>query len=413
MKTRQGHGPRSVAVMFDETHPLANEVFAVARTIGTAHPLPLQRSWPNEKAPAPQPRVHNIDLICGSEVNTLVLATTRALRGKMGRVALEAAVPYDSLVAVEQTVRRLRDFGILNEQGTYLTDAPWKVQLEKLLDGYLRLRPEIRRRITERTRTKKKQRLNRLTETLFGFHSIEQVLVALAVHGPMTRVRLRSITMMTHQNTTLDPLTAAGILAVESRTGSDGRGTRAHGTRKQLVVGLNSGFPAYKELRAVLRALDGQAPPAKGTGLPREISSPRTTYDATALFSTAPLLWALLMMNAVPERELDVASLQRLRPKHAAFTFHGRMHWLLKQGVVTRRREGLILYYGLNPEHRLHQPLKRLLDRIGKVWPDMVAAAEFNDQIKSARRLVIDDNARRRAAASKTPFDPKSSDRKR
>ena len=48
-------------------------------------------------------------------------------------------------------------------------------------------------------KTKRDYRANRLTETLFGFRSTERVLVALAVHGPMTRPRLRSITMMTHE----------------------------------------------------------------------------------------------------------------------------------------------------------------------------------------------------------------------
>ena len=188
----------------------------------------------------------------------------------------------------------------------------------------------------------------------------------------------------------------AGILASETRTGSDEKGTRAHGTRKRIVVGLNAAFPVYQELRAVLLALDGKA--ADHPALTPDVSSPQDTYDVMALFSTATMLWALLMMNAVRERELDVASLHRLRPQHAEFTLHGRMGWLTEQGLIRERQQGLLIYYSLNPEHRVHGPLKRLLDRIGEAWPDIVEAPETNDALKPARRLVQDRNARNRAA---------------
>jgi len=280
---------------------------------------------------------------------------------------------------------------------TLPSSAPWRPQLERLFDAYLRLRPEIRARIDARAQTKRDYRAKRRAETLVGLRSTERVLVALAAHGPITRARLRSITLLTHQNTALRPLIDAGILATETRIGTKGTGTRAHGTRRHVVVGLNAAFPVSTELRALLLAL-AEGTDAGRTLHPFAASSPRSTYDVTALFTTAPLLWALLMMNAVPGREIDVASLHRLRPQHAAFTIHGRMHWLLEQGLVKQRRQGLVIYYGLNPEHRLYSPLKRLLDRIGKVWPDLVAAAKVNDDLKPARRLVQDRNARRPVA---------------
>lgn len=396
MKTVQGNGPRPVALMFDDTFPLAREVRVLARKIGTTHPLPLETTWPNEAPPAHAHPAHDLNHLFGSEANLLVLATARALRGKVGRVETEAAVPYDSLVAVERANRRLRQFGILNEHGTALADAPWKKQLEKLLDGYLRLHPEIREQIRERSAAKRQHKINRSTETLFGYNSTQRVLITLAVHGPMTRARLRSITMMTHENTALNPLINAGVLAVESRMGDTGSGTRAHGTRKRLVVGLNAAVPVYAELRAVLLALD--EPATRRPAGTRDVSSPQPTYDIMALLSTAPLIWALLMMNAVAEGELDVASLHRLRPQHAKFTLHNRMGSLLDQGFVTARQQGLVLYYRLNPNYPLYHTLKPLLDRIGEIWPDMVEAAAVNDQLKPARRLVQDRNARKKAA---------------
>jgi len=397
LKTQQGHGPRPVAVMFDETFPLAKEIVSLARKIGTQHPLPLTKGWPGEQPPSPKKRKHEIDVLFGSEVNTLVLATVRVLRGKVGRVELEAAVPYDSLVAVERAARRLRDFGILDERGTYLADTPWRPHLERLLDGYLRLRPDFRQHVRERAKAKRDHRAARSTEPLFGLASTARVLAALALYGPMTRTRLRAITMLTHQNTALDPLVAADVLAVETRTGSPGKGTRAHGTRQQLVVGLNAAFPVYKELRDILVALSDDVPAENGriARAPAVAASDRP-YDVTALFSTAPLLWALLMINSVPDRELDVASLHRLRPQHAEFTLHGRMRWLMTQGLVKQRRQGLVIYYGLNPDHRLYRPLKRLLDRISKIWPDLVEAAKVNNNLKPARRIVLDRNARKR-----------------
>ena len=136
MDTQQGNGPRPVAVMFDETFPLAKEIRALARKIGTTHPLPLDGTWPNEKPPEPKRQKHDLKHLFGSAANTLVLVTARALRGNVvGLVELEAAVPYESLVAVERAARRLRVSGILNEPGTALADAPWRPQLEKLLDG--------------------------------------------------------------------------------------------------------------------------------------------------------------------------------------------------------------------------------------------------------------------------------------
>jgi DNA-binding transcriptional ArsR family regulator len=75
------------------------------------------------------------------------------------------------------------------------------------------------------------------------------------------------------------------------------------------------------------------------------------------------------MMNSVSDCELDVASLHRLRPQHVEFTLHGRMRWLMNQELVKVRRQGLIIYYGLNPDHRLYRPLKRLLDASQKCGP--------------------------------------------
>ena len=102
-------------------------------------------------------------------------------------------------------------------------------------------------------------------------------------------------------------------------------------------------------------------------------------------------------MNAVREGELDVASLNQLRPEHAPFTLRGRMRSLLEQGFVVQRQQGLLVYNRLNPEHLLYGPLKRLLDRIGEVWPDMIETAELNDDLKPATRLVEDRNTRIKA----------------
>lgn len=190
----------------------------------------------------------------------------------------------------------------------------------------------------------------------------------------MPRTKLASITMLTHNDTALNSLVEAGIVATEQRRGS----------RDTVWVSLNAAFPAYRELRATLLALVGEA-----NSRVRDLPAPREEYSVGEIFSTLPLLWALLMMNSAPDGEMDVASLN-----HASFTLHGRMHWLMEQGVVTQRRQGLVLYYGLNPEHRAYQDLKRLLDRIGKVWPDMVATAQFNDELKPARRATQDRNAR-------------------
>lgn len=80
------------------------------------------------------------------------------------------------------------------------------------------------------------------------------------------------------------------------------------------------------------------------------------------------------------------------------------MDWLLEQGIVRARREGLIVYYSLDPEHLAHKSIKRLLDKIAKSWPDLVDAAPLNDHIKPARRKTIDRNARKRRA--KRPVKP-------
>lgn len=247
----------------------------------------------------------------------------------------------------------------------------------------MRLRPETREQIVERAKLKRQRRKDRYEEGLFGYQIIERALAALAVRGPMPRSKLASITMLTHDDTTLNPLIEAGVVAIEQRRGS----------RDSVWVSLNAAFPLYRELRATLLAFAGE----RNTQV-RDLAQPRNEYDAAELFGTRPLLWALLMMNAVPEGKIDVASLNRLRAQHAVFTLHGRMRWLKEQGIATERRQGLVLYYGLNPDHRAYKPLKRLLDRIGKVWPDMVAAAQFNDELKPERRTTQDRNARKRTA---------------
>lgn len=388
LKTKQGRGPRGLAIAFDETFPLAKEVFALARKIGQCHPIRVENKMPKEAPPRPSSRKHRIDLIAGSEVNTLVLATARALRGKVGRVELEASVPHHSAAAVERSVRRLRDCGILDagKGRVYFADAPWRPQIEKLFDAYLRLRPEIRDQIRERAKTKRQRRGDRYEAGLFGYAATERILTTLAVRGPMRRTELQAVTMFMHRNLALRPLEKAGIIAAQSQPGP----------RSSAIVSLNAAFPAYREMRATLIALAGER-----TTRVRDLPHPRSSaddFDVRYLFDTAPLFEALLMMNAVRDGEIDVASLNRLRSRHAQFTLHERMHWLLDQGIAKVRRQGLILYYSLDQSHRAYRSLKRLLDRIGQVWPEMVEAAATNDTIKTERRRTIDRNAKTRSA---------------
>jgi hypothetical protein len=102
------------------------------------------------------------------------------------------------------------------------------------------------------------------------------------------------------------------------------------------------------------------------------------------------------MMNAVRERELDVPSLNRLRPEHAPFTLHGRMRWMHKEGIFIFRVQGLARYYALNPDYKAFEPLQRLLDRIAEVWPHLADAAAVSDDLKPARRQTQDRNAKKR-----------------
>jgi DNA-binding transcriptional ArsR family regulator len=207
----------------------------------------------------------------------------------------------------------------------------------------------------------------------------------------MKRTELASITTMT-QERSLKPLVKAGIVTLHEQVGEKGRGTKAHGTRNRIIVSLNAAFPAYKELRTLLLTLADKPAPRV-----HDLSTPRDEYDPNLIFNTPTLLKALLLMNAVKDCELDVASLNRLRPEHAPFTLHGRMKWMLDEGIIWVRVEGLVRYYSLNPEYRAYQPLKLLLDRIAKAWPDLVDAADFNDDLKPAIRLTRDRNAKKRA----------------
>uniref|UniRef100_E6Q0S6 Uncharacterized protein n=1 Tax=mine drainage metagenome TaxID=410659 RepID=E6Q0S6_9ZZZZ len=397
IQTLMGRGSKGLAIMFDERFPLYKEVFALARTISKLHPIPVDDRMPDEKPPAPSTSSsHNINMLAGSEVNTLVLATVRALRGRAGRVELEASVPHDSLTAVERAVKRLREYGIIaGGDGEPITfaDEPWRPQLERLYAAYLRLRPELVDEIRERYQAKKQRKAERSDQGLFGYAMTERILTTLAIHGPMTRVKLRSMTMFTHANKALDPLVNAGILAVQEQLGDKGQGTRSHGTRKRLVVSLNTAFPVHKELRLLLLTLAGKI----SKRAIQDISDPRPSYDPSAMVNTAPLFWALLMMNAVKDRELNVASLNRLRSNHAPFTLHGRMRWLHDEGYIVPRQQGLVIYYRLNPEFQAYRSLKRLLDAISRVWPDLVDAAQFNDELKPAKRIVQDTNARKRS----------------
>ncbi|MGA8475497.1 MAG: hypothetical protein WB681_10525 [Candidatus Cybelea sp.] len=394
IQTVQGVGPRGYAVVFDESFPLVKEARALARTIGEHYPLPIDNKMPKETPPPPQPRKkYQVELLAGSEVNTLVLATTRFLRGKTTRSELAAAVPYGSMTAVERSLQRLTEYGILDTRsGFYFTAAPWLPQLERLYDAYLRLRPELREEIHARFRLKKRSQDDHHINGLFGYAVEERVLQTLAVHGPMKRTELAAVTMLTRDEQMLRPLVKAGILTTQEQIGNRGTGGKSHGTRKRIMVSLNAAFPAYRELRAVLLALASQ--PVTRV---RDLADPRTNYDPNAIFNTPTLLKALLLMNAVPEAEMDVASLNRLRPEHAPYTLHGRMKWMLDEKIISVRKSGHMLYYGLDPTYPAYKALKRLLDRIAQVWPDLVDAAAFNDGLKPARRLTEDRNARRRA----------------
>jgi hypothetical protein len=129
----------------------------------------------------------------------------------------------------------------------------------------------------------------------------------------------------------------------------------------------------------------------------RDLSDSRDEYDPNLIFNTPTLLKALLLVNAVPEAEMDVASLNRLLPEHAPYALHGRMK-LLNEKIISVRKSGHMLYYGLDPAYPVYKALRRLLDRIAKLWPDLVAAAAFNDDLKPAMRLALDRNAKKRAS---------------
>jgi hypothetical protein len=323
IQTVQSSGPRGFAVCFDETFPLTKEARALARKIGVCHSPPIDNKMPKETPPPPTSRNYNVDLIAGSEVNTLVLATTRALRGNASLSELAAAVPHGSLTAVKRAISRLRDYGILDadkDGGVYFKKAPWRSLIERLYDEYLRLRPDLQAKARERAKIKRQRRERRAAQNLFGYAVKERALKALALHGPMRRTELASVATIARDEIVFKTLIKAGILAVEEQVGKKGKGSKAHGTRKRVVVSLNAAFPVYRELRALLLSFaEGDAKKV------RDLSHPRKHYDISAIFNTPTLLKALLLMNAVNERELDVASLNRLRPEHAVFTLHGRI----------------------------------------------------------------------------------------
>ena len=390
--TQQGRGPRGFALTFDKAFPLAKEVRALARVIGNTHSFPIRNHMPKEPPRPSPPREYDIDLIGGSKLNTLVLATVRFLRGKAPYSELAAAVPYDSLTAVQSSIRRLGQYGVLGAGGggTYFKSALWLPELERLYNAYLQLRPGLRTEIRRRLKAKRQTSKARYAQNIFGYDVEARVLRLLAQHGPMKRVELASKAMVPRAELRLRPLAQAGILATQEHFGGGGRG-KAHGTRKRLVVSLNAAFPAYKELRTLLLVLAG----SPNTTV-RDISAPRAAFDPNVLFNTPTLLKALLFMNAVADGELDVASLNRLAPEHAPFTLHGRMKWMLDEGIIAVRKSGHMLYYALEPGYKAYQPLKTLLDRITAVWPDLVEAARLNDELKPARRLVEDRKARSR-----------------
>ncbi|HKU81099.1 MAG TPA: hypothetical protein VJP76_02930 [Candidatus Tumulicola sp.] len=118
LRVQQGRGPRGNGFVFDDAFPLYEEAFALTRKIGKLHPLPVENNMsPEETLPPPPPRKYNLDLLAGTEVNTLVLATTRLLRRRVTRSELIAAVPHNSMTAVERAVQRQLEYGILDTGG--------------------------------------------------------------------------------------------------------------------------------------------------------------------------------------------------------------------------------------------------------------------------------------------------------
>jgi hypothetical protein len=398
IQTGDVSGPKGYAATFDQHFPLKREVSALARKIGSCYPLLIQNRMPRENPIPTAQRTYDIDLLAGSTVNTLVLAASRTLRGKVSFSELAAAVPYPSIAAVKNSILRLKRAGILStiSNHVYFASTPWRPQVERLYDAYLRQRPGLRKDICERVKLKRHHSAVSTAQNLFGYAVKQRVLKALALYGPVPRTELMSATMMTRDNTMLKTLARAGIVAIQESLGGKGDKTRAHGARKRVVVSLNAAFPAYSELRALLLALSNQS-----THPIRNFVDRRDDYDIYALFNSPALLKALLFINTVHHRQLDVASLNRLRPEHAPFTLHGRMHWLLELGVIRVRTQGLVRLYSLNPDFTAYKPLKRLLDRIATVWPDLSAAAAYNDDLKPRRRLTQDRNAKSRKAARK------------
>jgi hypothetical protein len=273
-----------------------------------------------------------------------------------------------------------------NERGVLeFSDAPWIRELRRLIKAYLRLKPEVALAIKElrsiEVAGSNQSRLAR-RETV-GPASVERILVALAVNGPMRFSELGAVgkTMTS---------TAAGLRALEEI----GLVVTRNVAWSERHVSLNGAHPVYKHILSLLLSVSGQ----------RRRKGVVDFADATTKFEPRRLLWdplrttLLLAIEATPAGEADASVLLRRLPEFDSSKIYKRLHALQKQQLLAVRCWKTLKLYRLNEEYPYYGPLKVLLHAANLVWDDERKAASMDVRLHPPNRKALMKRKRRSTA---------------
>lgn len=403
---------RHVYLALNPSHPAFKEIRALLRCLEPETPLPeaCLRPPTTELAMIPKgdAQAYDLDMIFGWQNRGRFFLTLMLLGGRCKRDDL-----FDALVDVYPQVvqRNLRVFckrGFVIEYATSGTryvalnpDFPHIRRFRNLLKRLLESSPSYAARLKILAKAAKvepyvpyNRRLPWLrgvkgarrpvgfvpaaggAPLLFGTDSRYRALATLAVVGPMRAMKWASLSRMTGYRS-INGLIRSGLIHVEGKV-------------PYRVVGLNTAFPAYQELRKLLIALSKRYPPFDAKLLSHDadetLAAPDRWEGDIESLCIKPLRTKVLLSVAAA-KGIDQSSLARLLPEHDRLDIRQALHMLEAMGVFRRFTEGTAKMFTLNEEFFAYPELRTFLRKLLRLWPRHKARVDLEERYMPPLRL--------------------------
>jgi hypothetical protein len=355
--------------------PLIREFKALLKELSRQYPSALAGVVPtvDRRLPKRLPRRKiALDYLLGSPVRTQTLAVLEALGGRTWQSNVHRGVPGQFMSAVKTVVNFFIAEGVLEKRGVTIafSKRAWIPALRRLLRAYLKKQTDFSAALDVQARKYSERRQGYRKLHLLAPPSTQRALVALAVNGPMRASRLLA-SATANSDKTIAIWQREGILA-----------NRKVGHSR--LISLNSSYPAYRELRALLLSIGD----VESTSHRRDLSEERAIFSAERLFASRLRSETMIMLGACRNGEIDVASLGRLLPQYEVSSLRKALRKYEVDGIVRSRVWKGLKLYSLDPGYPHWHALKRLLDAVTLRWPHYRTVADVEERLFSRERAA-------------------------